>query len=168
MKFFLRLSVFIVAVIITLTSFRFDDQPWVTYKDKKKAKFEVQFPTKPKADKKKDSWFISATLDEPLTNFYVNVDFGSSNYDEASFRTKVDNNINVIESVFSTKIKDKTEFQFNGSLCIEYSYEMFGMKSLQRSFYKNNIVYELTINPIVGTEIPADAKDKFFSSFHFL
>ena len=166
MKTALRLSI-ISVVLFSLFAFKYGGGDWVTYSEKKKAKFSVLFPEKPKADKKGTNWFISATLDEPLTNFYVSVDFGDASYTEQSFRDKVKSNCDVIESIFSTKVTDMKEIQFNGGLCMEYRYEMFGLKSLVRAFYKDNKLFELTCNPIVG-DVPEAEKDKFFNSFQYL
>lgn len=166
MKTAFRLSI-ISVVLFSLFSFKYGGGDWVTFSEKKKAKFEVLFPEKPKADKKGDSWFISATLDEPLTNFYVSIDFGTASFTEQSFRDRVKSNVDVIETTFTTKVTDMKEIQFNGGLCMEYRYEMFGLKSLVRAFYKDNKLFELTCNPILG-EVPEAEKDKFFNSFHYL
>ena len=166
MKTAFRLSI-ISVVLLSLFSFKYGEGDWVSYSEKKKAKFSVQFPEKPKADKKGNSWFISATLDEPLTNFYVSVNFEESNYTEQTFRDKVKLNIGVIEDIFSTKVTDIKEMQFNGGLCMEYRYEMYGLKSLVRAFYKDDKLFELTCNPIVG-DVPEMQKEKFFNSFHYL
>ena len=166
MKTFFRLAV-VAVTLVSFFSFRPGDGEWVTYQEKKKARFEIQFPEKPDADKKGTNWFISATLDEPLTNFYVSVDFNTQNYTEETFRTRVQSNIDVVEQIFTTKVAEKTEMQFNGCLCIEYQYDMFGMKSVVRAFAKDNKLYELTVNPIVG-EMPVMQRDKYFNSFRFL
>ncbi len=166
MKTAIRLSL-ISLVLVSIMAFKYGEGDWVTYAEKKKAKFEIQFPEKPKAEKKGDSWFISATLNEPLTNFYVSVNFNTENFTEQSFRDRVKTNVGVIEDLFSTKINEMKELQFNGGLCMEYGYEMFGMRSLVRAFYKDNKLFELTCNPIVG-EMPEMQKDKFFNSFRYL
>ena len=166
MKTALRLIV-ISIVTVSFFSFRFGGGDWITYTEKKKAKFEIMFPEKPKADKKGSNWFISATLDEPLTNFYVSVDFTGTNFTEQTFRDRVKSNADVVEQIFTTKVTYLPESQFNGSLCIDYSYDMFGMKSLVRAFYKDDKLFELTVNPIVG-EMPETEKEKYFNSFHFL
>ncbi len=154
-------------VLLSFLAFNYGEGDWVTYSEKKKAKFEILFPEKAKAEKKGNIWYISSTLDEPLTTFYVMINFNTENYTEQSFREKAKLNMSDIENIFSTKIIDLKEIQFNGGLCMEYKYEMYGLKSLRRIFYKDNKFFELTCNPIVGG-VPEMQKEKFFNSFHYL
>jgi hypothetical protein len=140
---------------------------WVKFSDTKKAKFEVLLPQKAKASKDKTNWFISATLTEPLTNFYVGITFYKLPFTDQGFRDDAQAYMDGMAKTYNTKFDPPTEMQFNGGLCLEYNYSALGMKSVKRIFYKGNIRYELTVNPIAG-DVPKDEADKFFGSFKYL
>jgi hypothetical protein len=161
----------IVNSTVLLSSFSFlpmaDNGDWVKFSDTKKAKFEVLLPQKAKASKDKDNWFISSTLSEPLTNFYVGVTFYKLPFTDQGFRDDAQAYMDGIAKTVNEKFAAPTEMQFNGGLCLEYNYTSLGMKSVKRIFYKGNIRYELTVNPITG-DIPKAEMDKFFGSFKYL
>ncbi len=166
-KFYLPLVVVTVLISgILFSSFKGDGE-WVKFTDKKKAKFEVLLPDTPRKDKGKNSWYISATLDEPLTNFYVNVSFYPENLTDDTFKSKAIDWMDAMSKVYNETFPAPVETQFNGSICLEYNYNAMGMKSQKRIFYRGNIMYELTVNPIAG-DIPKEQAEKFYNSFKFL
>lgn len=162
-------SIIAVAVLISgilFSAFKGSGE-WIKFSDKKKAKFEVLLPESPRKDKSKTNWYISATLDEPLTNFYVNVSFYPENLTDDTFKSKAKEWMDTMSKVYNETFPAPAETQFNGSICLEYNYTAMGMKSQKKIFYRGNIMYELTVNPITG-DIPKEQAEKFYSSFKFL
>ena len=140
---------------------------WVKFSDTKKAKFEILFPQKPTVSKDKDDWRLIATLTEPVTNFYVGIKFYPAPLTDQGLRDAAQSYMDGMAKTLNEKPTTPTEMQFNGGLCLEYNYSGMGMKSIKRIFYKGNVWYELTVNPITG-DIPKAETEKFFGSFKFL
>lgn len=159
-------TVTVLAGGILFSSFK-GEGDWVKFTDKKKAKFEVLLPESPRKEKSKTNWYISATLDEPLTNFYVNVSFYPQNFTDESFKEKTQDWMETMAKVYNETFPAPVETQFNGGLCLEYNYTAMGMKSVKKVFYKGNIMFELTVNPITG-DVPKEQAEKFFNSFKYL
>lgn len=160
----LAVTVFVSGILFT--SFKGGGE-WVKFTNKKKAKFEVLLPESPRKNKSNTNWYISATLDEPLTNFYVNVSFYPANFTDETFKVKAKDWMDTMAKVYNESFPPPVETQFNGGICLEYNYSAMGMNTQKKIFYKGNIMYELTVNPIAG-DIPKEQAEKFYNSFKFL